>query len=325
MSGAIESKSVTRKFSLGRAFMWLILAFVIFATIFPFWWVVRTGLTSPNSVFQDTTNLLPVDPTTQNYERTLGMLDTQDAVAAGGSGQSIDFIGSLKNSIIFSTLITIFQVAFSTMAAYAFARLRFPGRNFLFGLYISALMVPAIVTLIPNVILVRNLNWLDPSRQLLPFIPCGIPYIPCTKGWYVYMAMVAPYFFMTPFAVFFLRQFFLGINPDIEHAARIDGAGYWSVFSKIVLPVSRAPIATLAIITFIASWNEYLWPSIVGRGVDHRVLTVALAFFRSSQPYGRPDWPGMMAATSLAIVPVLILYMIFGRRVLDSIQFTGFK
>ncbi|RME97881.1 MAG: carbohydrate ABC transporter permease, partial [Chloroflexi bacterium] len=140
-----------------------------------------------------------------------------------------------------------------------------------------------------------------------------------------FAGMVAPYFLMTPFAVFFLRQFFLGINKDLEDAAKIDGANLFKVFYRIILPISKAPMLTLGILVFITAWNDYLWPLTVGRDESVRVLTVALAIFRQQTPQGAPDWAGLMAGTTLAIIPVLLLFMFLGRRILDSIQFSGFK
>ncbi|MDJ0755002.1 MAG: carbohydrate ABC transporter permease [Ardenticatenaceae bacterium] len=285
-----------------RIVMWVVMGIVIFITLFPFWWVVRTGLTVPSRVFTDTAALWPADFTIDNFLRVLGFLDTTAAVEAGGSGQALKFFLFLRNSFIVSTLITVGQVFFSATAAYAFARLKFPFRDQLFFLYISALMVPGIVTLIPNFVLINNLNLTD-----------------------TFIGIVAPYFLMTPFAVFFLRQFFLGINKDLEEAAMLDGANYLTIFFRIILPVSKPPILTLAIITFIQSWNEYLWPLIVGKDEGVRVLTVALGIFRSQTPQGAPDWAGLMAGTALAIIPTIIIFMLLGRRVLDSIQFTGFK
>ncbi|WP_420642426.1 carbohydrate ABC transporter permease [Candidatus Leptofilum sp.] len=289
-------------FNWGRLFTALLLALIIFVTLFPFWWVIRTGLTSSRLVFTDTSSLLPVGATLDNFIRVLGLVDTETAVAAGGSGQSINFFLFLRNSIIVSTIIAVGQVFFSSSAAYAFARLKFPFRDQLFFLYISALMVPAIVTLIPNFILMRQLEWLN-----------------------TFAGVVAPYLLMTPFAVFFLRQFYLGINREIEEAAKIDGANIFAVYWRVILPISRPPLITLGIITFIQSWNEYLWPLIVGKEEGVRVLTVALGIFRSQTPQGAPDWSGLMAGTTLAIIPTLILFFVLGRRVLDSIQFTGFK
>ncbi len=299
LSGSSEKKS---QINIGRILMWAVLALIIFLTLFPFWWAIRTALTTQTQIFQDTSSLLPVGLTLDNFARAMGLIDTQTALQAGGSGQSLDFFLFLRNSIFFATAITIGQVTFSAAAAYAFARLDFPFRNGLFNLYISALMVPAIVTLIPNFVLIRNLGLQNK-----------------------FIGLIAPYFLMTPFAVFFLRQFFLGINREVEEAAKIDGAGYFTVFWRIVLPLARAPITTLGIITFIQAWNEYLWPLVVGREESLRVLTVALGIFRSQQPSGAPDWTGLMAGTVLAIVPVFILFLVAGRRVLDSIQFTGFK
>lgn len=299
LPGSTEKRS---QINFGRVLMWVLLAFIIFLTLFPFWWAIRTALTTQGQIFQDTSSLLPVGLTIDNFARAMGLVDSQAALEAGGSGQSLDFFLYLRNSIFFATAITIGQVIFSSAAAYAFARLNFPYRNALFNLYLSALMVPAIVTLIPNFVLIRNLGLQNR-----------------------FFGLIAPYFFMTPFAVFFLRQFFLGINREVEEAAKIDGAGYFMVFWKIVMPIARAPISTLAIITFIQAWNEYLWPLVVGRDESLRVLTVALGIFRSQQPSGAPDWTGLMAGTTLAIIPVFILFLVAGRRVLDSIQFTGFK
>lgn len=293
---------MTNKLSIGRILMWILLGIILFLTLFPLYWVLRTALTSQAQIFNNPSSLLPVGFTFDNFRRVLGLIDAREALAAGGSGQTFNFPLFLRNSFVFSLVVTVGQVTFSTMAAYAFARLDFPGRNTLFTLFIAALMVPGIVQLIPNFILMRNLGLQN-----------------------TFAGMSAPFFFMTPFAVFFLRQFFLGINREIEEAAKIDGAGYFTIFRKIILPVSRPPITTLAIITFITMWNEYLWPSVIAREEQVRPLTVALNQFRQQNPSGVPDWSGLMAGTFLAIIPVVVLYMIVGRRVIDSIQFTGFK
>ena len=137
--------------------------------------------------------------------------------------------------------------------------------------------------------------------------------------------IIAPYFFMTPFAVFFLRQFFLGINKSLEEAAAIDGAGKWRTFFQLILPLASAPMFTLAILTYITAWNEYLWPLVVGREEGVRVLTVALGLFTAQQPGTSPDWSGLMAATFLAAAPIIVLFLASGRRVVDSIQFSGIK
>lgn len=290
------------RFAWGRTLMWVLLIVYLFITLFPFWWVVRTALTTANMVYTDASSLLPVGFTFDNFLRVLGFLDVDASVAAGGSGQSINFFLFLRNSFIFASIIAIAQTFFSSMAAYAFARLKFPLRDQIFLLYIAALMVPPIVTLIPNFVLVKDLGLLN-----------------------TFAGMIIPFFFMTPFAVFFLRQFFLGLNREVEEAAKIDGASIFTIFWRIILPITRPPMVTLGIITFITSWNEYLWPLIVGKPEAVRVLTVALGIFRSQTPQGAPDWAGLMAGTTLAMIPTMIIFMLLGKQVLDSIQFTGFK
>jgi multiple sugar transport system permease protein len=286
-----------------KLLLWTAIAVLLIVTLFPFYWVAKTALTFPKAVYSDPTALLPSQLTLSNYQRVLGFMDVATAVKLGGSGQTLNFFLFLWNSVIVSTMITVGQVFFCATAAYAFARLRFPLRNQLFGVMLSALMIPNIVLIIPNFVLVRSLGWLN-----------------------TYQGIAAPAFFMTPFAVFFLRQFFLGINPELEESALIEGAGRIRIFFQVILPLSVTAVSTLAIITFINSWNDYLWPLLVGKDEHVRVLTVALAIFRQQTPQGRaPDWSGLMAGNSLAIIPTLILFIFLGKRVINSIGFTGFR
>jgi multiple sugar transport system permease protein len=302
MTTIAESKP-KRSVNVGRVVMWGVMAVMVFITLFPFWWVLRTALTTAQQVFTNTASLLPVQPTLDNFLRVLGLIDSAKAVALGGSGQSINFLVALRSSILFALTITVCQVFFCALSAYAFARLNFPLRNALFTIYISALMIPGIVTLIPNFILVRQLGWIG-----------------------TFPGMVAPFLLMTPYAVFFLRQFFLGINKEIEEAALIDGASRFMIFWRIIMPIAQPQVVTLGVITFIASWNDYLWPLIVGgQNVDTRVLTVALGIFRYQTSYGAPDWSGLMAGTTLAIIPTILVFVFLGRRLLDSIGFSGIK
>ena len=130
---------------------------------------------------------------------------------------------------------------------------------------------------------------------------------------------------MTPFAIFFLRQFFLGISKEIEEAAKLDGAGHFRIFFRIILPMSTAPIVTLFILTFINMWNEYFWPLLVGGAENTRVLTLAIGVFKSQTPAGSPDWAGLMAAVLVAALPILILFLAFAKKVVNSIGFSGLK
>lgn len=292
----------TRSFSVGRLLAWVVTGLIMLITVFPFYWMVRTAFSNGATLATQPGSLLPVDFTWGAFQRVLGLASTQEAQAQGGSGASIDFWIALRNSVIIALAITIGQTLFSAMAAYAFSRLVWPGRDLIFGLFLAALMVPPIFTSLPNFLLIKNLGLLN----TLPGI-------------------ILPFLFMTPFAVFFLRQFFLGISKEVEEAAKIDGASNIRIFFKLIVPMSTAPITTLAILTFIASWNEYLWPLLVARDTSSQPLTLALGIFRSQTPGGSPDWSGLMAMTLLAAVPIILLFVVFGRRVVNSIQFSGIK
>jgi multiple sugar transport system permease protein len=286
----------------GRVAAWVAMIIIILITLFPFYWMLRTALSTSKSLFGNPSSLLPVDFTTGAFERVLGTATQEEAVAEGGSGAEVNFWLFLRNSFIFATVCTVGQVFFSALAAYAFARLRWPGRDKVFFLFLTSLMVPPIFTLLPNFILIRNLGWIN-----------------------TFAGMVAPYLLMTPFAIFFLRQFFLGINREVEEAAKLDGAGHWRIFFGIVLPMSWAPIITLFILTFITQWNEYFWPLLVGGKDQVRVLTVALGVFQSQTPQGSPDWAGLMAAVLVAALPILILFFAFAKKIVNSIGFSGVK
>lgn len=285
--------------------IFVVLAIFCFMVLFPFYWVIRTGLTNPQTFYSSIKSVFPTDPTPVNFMRVLGVLDPQILIEEGATNVSpgkLNFWLFMRNSFIVGIVTTLGQVMFSCMAAYAFARLKFPGKNVIFGLYLAALMVPAIVLFIPNYVLVKELGWIN-----------------------TFVGIIAPTFLMTPFAVFFMRQFFLSLNTSIEEAAIIDGATKIGFFGRIALPLISGPAITLGILTFITTWNQYLWPFVVGRDESVRMLTVALSVFRSQTPQGAPDWTGLMAAAAVSIVPALLIFIFFGRRVIDSIQFSGGK
>jgi multiple sugar transport system permease protein len=286
----------------GRIVAWTALIIIILVTLFPFYWMLRTALSTTNALFSDPAKLLPVEFTWGAFARVLGLATPAEARAEGGSGASVQFFLYLRNSAIFSIVATAGQVFCSALAAYAFARLKWPGRNIVFFAFLTALMVPPIYTALPNFILIKNLGLLN-----------------------TFPGLIAPYFFMTPFAIFFLRQFFLGLSQEIEEAAKLDGAGHWRIFFQIILPMSSAPLVTLGILTFINMWNEYLWPLLVATGENTRVLTVALGVFRTQSPQSGPDWAGLMAAVLIAALPLLILFFAFAKRIVNSIGFSGMK
>ncbi len=275
---------------------------LLFVTLVPFYWMVRTALTFPPEIFRNPRSILPPQWTLGNFMRVLGMVSAEEAVALGGTGQALGFFRSLWNSIIVTATITVGQVFFSACAAYAFARLRFPFRDGLFSLYVAALMIPMMVLVIPNFALIHELGWLN-----------------------TYRGIVAPFFFMTPLAVFFMRQFFVSINKELEESAYLDGAGRLKTAFRIVFPMSMPAILTATIIVATTTWNEYLWMLVVGRDRAVRVLTVALGIFRQQTPQGAPDWGGLMAGTMLAVVPITIVFLLLGKHVVNSIGHTGFR
>jgi multiple sugar transport system permease protein len=289
-----------RTLSPGRVLGWIVLTVTVVATVFPFWWMVRTALTPAADLYTDNAGLLPHDPTLINFTRVLGLTSQAEARAAGGSGAHVDFARYLLNSIVYCALIATFQTLFCAMAGYAFARLRFPGRDLVFAVVISALMVPPIFTLLPNFVLIKDLGLINTMA-----------------------GMVAPTILMTPFAVFFLRQFFLSLPRDVEEAAILDGNGAWGVFWRIALPMSRGPLLTIGVTTTVWAWKDFLWPLLVGRDEDNRLVTVALGVFLQQSPNTQPDWTGLMAASTLSVLPVAVLLVLIGKRLVQSLNFTG--
>jgi multiple sugar transport system permease protein len=302
-TAVVPSASVrARRVSASRWLAWGILGLMLFVTLAPLWLVLKTAMTPTADLFTQSAQLMPDQPTMAHFLRVLGLLSPEEAMSHGGSGAQINFIGSLINSLAFTSIVVVMQVLTSAMAAYAFARLRFPGRDVLFALFVASMMVPGVVTFIPNFILVRDLGWLNTLA-----------------------GMVAPFCLFSAFGVFFLRQFFMSIPRDLEEAAMLEGASPLRIFWTVVLPLATTPIATIAILQGINMWNEFFWPFLVAKDEDQRVLTVALQSFKSQTPQGQPDWTGLMAATALTILPTLLLLVAFGRKVVESVQFSGSK
>ena len=288
--------------NVGRSLAWVFMVLVILVSLFPFYWMLRTALSSNRAIYAGSSSLLPVQFSWGGFERVFGLQTGEEALKAGGAGQAINFWRYLFNSIVVSTLITAGQVFFSAMAAYAFARLRWRQREKVFAFFLAGLMVPSIFTLLPNFVLMKNLGLVD-----------------------TVLGIALPSMLMTPFAVFFLRQFFLGISSEVEEAATLDGASKTRVFFQLIIPMSAAPITTLAILTNIASWNDYFWPLMVSYTDRSRVLTVGLGVFKSQTPQTGPDWSGLMAATLVAALPMLVLFCVFAKRIVNSIGFSGIK
>ncbi|WET76330.1 carbohydrate ABC transporter permease [Amycolatopsis sp. QT-25] len=252
-------------------------------SVFPYWLIVSTALKPRGELFEAAPWAPPSSPTLENLGALLGS----------------DFALSILNTFLFVTILTVGQLIFTTLAAYAFARLDFRGRDSLFWLYLATLMVPNVVTLIPLFLIMRELDLVN--------------------SWY---GLVAPYVFGTPYGIFLMRQFFRSIPREIEEAARVDGAGHLTILWRIILPLSRPILATLAIVTVISSWNNFLWPLIITSSADTRVVTVAIAALRSEIGI---DYTRMMAGSLLTLLPMLLVFVFFQRYIVRSVALTGLK
>jgi multiple sugar transport system permease protein len=290
------------RFGLSAWAGYAVLAVFAIISLGPIWIAVKTALSDSSTLFTSASSLLPQHPTLFNFERVIGLISPADPRLQQTSFGKVDFYRALMNSVAFTLLAVVPQIAFSAMAAYAFARLRFYGRRVIFFLFLAATMIPSVVLFIPNFILIKDLGWLN-----------------------TYQGMAAPYALMTPFAVFFLRQMFLSTPRELEESALIDGACYFTIFFRIVLPVHRSALATLSILAAINAWNDFFWPFLVGRDRSVQVMAVAINSFRAQQAGGTPDWSGLMACTVLGIIPVALLLVLFGRKVVESLQYTGFR
>jgi multiple sugar transport system permease protein len=291
-----------RKFRIGKFGAYGFLGFMLFISLFPVFWMIRTALTKNTALWTNKFSFFPSGFFFGNFKRILGMSTLAQSQALGGSGESINFVPYLWNSLKFTAAVVSGTVIFAVCAGYALARLDFRGRNAIFYILMSGLLAPTMFITIPNFILILKLHLLN-----------------------TFAGTVAPFIFGSPFAVFFMRQFFISFPKEIEEAAEIDGLGVFARLRKIVLPMSTPPIFTLALITGVTAWNEYLWPYLVSNGQQNRVLTVALRVFLSQTPQGSPDWSGLMAASTLTLIPVVITLAVFGKKMIGSIQLNGFK
>lgn len=207
------------------------------------------------------------------------------------------FATYLANTFLVTVLLTAGQVTFSMMAAYAFARLRFPGREAIFWLYLSMMMVPNVVTMIPMYVIFNQAHLLN-----------------------TYWALILPYALGVPYPIFLMRQFFLTIPQDVIDAARIDGCTERRILWRVMVPLARPIITTATIIAFVFSWNNFLWPLIATNSDNVQVLTVGLANFKSS--FGT-EWNLILAGSIITLIPLVILFCIFQKQIVNSISLSG--
>ncbi|MBL8147412.1 MAG: carbohydrate ABC transporter permease [Anaerolineae bacterium] len=268
----------------GRIFTILILGVGALLMIAPFMWIISSAFGKTTEVFVLPPRWLPQSFSSKNFE------DVFEQVPYG-----LFMFNSLKLAVI----VTIGQLITCSMAAYAFARLHFPGRNVLFFLLLASLMIPGQITIVPLFILVRNLGLYN-----------------------THLALILPAL-ISPFGVFLLRQYFVTLPVELEDAARVDGASTFTIYWRIILPLSGPVLMTLAILTFVGMWNSYFFPLIMINSPELQVITVGLTLLRGQ--YGAGALGPIAAALTMAIVPVLIVFLLLQKYIIKSIVSTGLK
>jgi multiple sugar transport system permease protein len=264
--------------------IYLLLVVGLLLMVGPFLWMLLGSLKPPAEFLVSPPTFLPEAPTTNNYERLFGQLD---------------FPRFFFNSSLVALLVTVGNVLFCPMLGYALAKLHWRGKGLIMGLVLATLMVPAGITLIPNFVLMRNLGLVN-----------------------TYPGLILP-FLVGPFGVFLTRQFMYGIPDELLEAARIDGANEWRIFWQVVLPITAPVLATLGILTFLGSWNSFLYPLVMAQEPTMYTLPVALATFATGQY--QADHGMLMAGSVILVVPVLIIFILFQRWITEGIATTGLK
>jgi ABC-type glycerol-3-phosphate transport system permease component len=281
----VESKKATRRvWSQVGALLWhVILSAIAIVLIAPLVWLISTSLKEPGAIFRLPPEWIPNPVRLQNYPEAL---------------TSQPFGRYFLNTMIITVLSTLGTLLTASMAAYGFARLRFPLRSLWFGLMLSTLMLPSVVTLIPTFILYRQLDWID------TFYPLIVPY----------------WFGGGPFFIFLLRQFFLTIPLELDEAARIDGASNYRVYWQIILPLAKPVLATVTIFSIINHWNEFVLPLIYLHSTENWTMAIGLQGF--SDLYST-RWHWLMAASTVMVLPLIILFFSAQRYFLEGIHMTG--
>jgi multiple sugar transport system permease protein len=277
--------------------------------VLPLVWMLSTSLKAPGA---PQASFLPgANATLQNYARVF---------------REAPFGRYFINSIVVAAVVTLGQLATSAMAAFAFARLQFKGRNLLFFGYLATMMIPAAVLMVPQFMLLTRMpvvlnslfqtTWFSDEQYLFGRWYAGVP-----LGVDSYFVLIVPLLF-SPYGTFLLRQFFLGIPKELDEAAAIDGCTRFQIFRWVILPLSKPALATLGVFTFMGSWRNFLWPLIMTNSTEMQTLPVGLAGF---QGFYETDWPVMMSGAVLAIVPMILIFVFCQRFFVKGIQMGAVK
>lgn len=275
-------RRVTRNPLIG-ALLFVVLVAAALVNLVPFLWMVSTSLKPLSKVFAYPPEWIPHPIKWSNYPNALHVINPR----------------VFLNSLIVTCSIVLIQGLVTTMGGFAFARLRFPFRDQIFLLYLGTILIPSQVTLIPSYIVIVHLGWVN-----------------------TYQGIVAPVIAHGAFGTFLFRQFFLRIPDEYYEAARLDGANYWQQFWRLTLPLSRPVLSAYGILTFLNAWKLYLWPLIVVRSPDMKVLPMAIAELSGT---AGEDRAVMMAAVALSILPLLVLWIIAQKWIIQGIASSGLK
>ncbi|WP_113468527.1 carbohydrate ABC transporter permease [Rhizobium mayense] len=267
--------------TLVRCLWMLIAAILALMTLFPLLWMVSIAFKPAAESFSS--SLIPEAPTLDNFIYVL---------------TGVPFIRYMLNSFLVSATVTIVALFFHTMAGYALARLRFPGREIIFLAIFSTFLVSLPVVIVPLFIIVKAMDMINS-----------------------YAGLIIPAIF-NAFGIFLLRQYYLSLPREIEEAAVIDGAGYWRIYWSVILPLSRPIMSALAILFFLANWNSFLWPLTITSNPNLWMVQVGIANFKSQYS---ASWNYMMAASTIVAIPTLVLFVIFQRQIMDSLKTSGLK
>lgn len=254
------------------------------ASIGPLVWMVVSSVKPEGEIRQFPPTLIPDQVTWSNYTELFS---------------SLNFPRYFLNSVVVALVVTVGSVLFSAMVGYALAKLDFPGKRTLFALVMGTLMVPGMVTFVPLFVLVANLDLIN-----------------------TYAALILP-FLAAPFGVFLMRQFMLDVPDELLDAARVDGAGEFRTFFRIVLPQARPALATLGILTFLGSWNNFLWPLVAVQSADRYTLPVALALYSTGQ--NTVQYGLLVAGATVIVLPILVVFLVLQRHIVQGISTTGLK
>jgi len=275
---------VRRGGSRSRSLTYVVLVLAVLVTLMPFIWMLLGSFKTQGEILRDPSGFLPADPTMGNYSTWFRDLNIGRFFA---------------NSLIVAVFTVLGNLLFCSMVGYALAKLDFPGKRFLFLLVMLTLMVPGVVTFVPLFVMVSKLGLVN-----------------------TYPALFLP-FLASPLGVFLMRQFISGIPDSLIEAARIDGAGEIRIFARVVMPLCGPPLATLSILTFLGSWNNFLWPLVAAQSEDKYTLPVALSLFSTGQ--NATDYGLLLAGSVLVITPIVALFVAMQRFFIQSIAATGIK